>query len=123
MVSVNSAMDGVDLSFMRTKKRLFKLATVQSEQGQQILHHFGLPTDYFDTMVYVENGTLYVKSSAFLKAISRFPVPYKLLAVFWIIPRPIRDWLYDRVALNRYKIFGRDDQCMLPTADHLGRFL
>ncbi len=105
------------------KKRLFKLATVQSEQGQQILRHFGLPTDNFDTMVYIENGKLYVKSSAFLKAISRFPLPYKLLAVFWILPRPIRDWLYDRVALNRYKIFGRYNQCMLPTADHLGRFL
>jgi len=105
------------------KKRLFKLATVQSEQGQQILRHFGLPTNNFDTMVYVENGKLYVKSSAFLKAMSRFPLPYKLLTVFWILPRPIRDWLYDRVALNRYTIFGRYDQCMLPTSDHLGRFL
>ncbi len=105
------------------KKQLFKLATVQSDQGQQILRHFNLPTDHFDTMVYIEKGQLYVKSSAFLKAISHFPLPYKLLAVFWILPRPIRDWLYDRVALNRYKIFGRYDQCMLPTADHLGRFL
>jgi predicted DCC family thiol-disulfide oxidoreductase YuxK len=105
------------------KKRRFKLATVQSDQGQEILRHFGLPTDHFDTMVYVESGKLYVKSSAFLKAISGFPLPYKLLAVFWIIPVPIRDWLYDLVAQNRYKIFGRYDQCMLPTADHLERFL
>lgn len=105
------------------KKQRFKLATVQSDQGQQILRHFNLPTDHFDTMVYIEKGQLYVKSSAFLKAISRFPLPYKLLTAFWILPRPIRDWLYDRIALNRYKIFGHYDKCMLPTADHLGRFL
>lgn len=62
------------------KKRLFKLATVQSEQGQQILHHFGLPTDYFDTMVYVENDTIYVKSAHFLKQFHdfQFPINYWL---------------------------------------------
>jgi predicted DCC family thiol-disulfide oxidoreductase YuxK len=96
---------------------------VQSDIGQKILSHFGLPTDHFDTMVYIENEKLYIKSSAFLKAISGFPLPYKLLAAFWIIPAPIRDWMYDRIALNRYKIFGRYEQCMLPTADHLERFL
>jgi predicted DCC family thiol-disulfide oxidoreductase YuxK len=105
------------------KKRRYRLATVQSDIGQKILSHFGLPTDHFDTMVYIENEKLYIKSSAFLKAISGFPLPYKLLAVFWIIPAPIRDWLYDLIAQNRYKIFGRYEQCMLPTADHLERFL
>jgi len=105
------------------KKHVFKLATVQSDQGQQILRHFGLPSDQFDTMVYVENGKLYVKSAAFLKAMSRFPLPYYLLCVFWVIPQHIRDWLYDRIAQNRYRIFGKYDQCIVPTADHNERFL
>jgi predicted DCC family thiol-disulfide oxidoreductase YuxK len=103
--------------------RLFRLATVQSEQGQQILRHFGLPTDRFDTMLYVENGQHYVQSDAFLKAIAHFPSPYKLLTIFKIIPRHLRDWMYDRIALNRYKIFGKYDACMMPSSDHLARFL
>ena len=105
------------------QKRVFKLATIQSEQGQAILKHFDLPTSHFDTMLYIENNQVYEKSTAFLKVTKYLPWPFKLLQVFYIIPRPIRDWLYDRIALNRYRLFGKYDQCMLPTADHDSRFL
>ncbi|MNF18768.1 hypothetical protein D3C80_2230600 [compost metagenome] len=48
---------------------------------------------------------------------------WRLLAWLRVIPRPVRDWCYDRIALNRYRLFGRYDSCLLPSADHARRFL
>lgn len=105
------------------KRHRFKLATVQSAQGQAILQWYGLPTDHYDTMILLEEGRLYGQSSAFLRVMRRLPFPWPLACVSWIIPAPLRDWLYDRIALNRYRLFGRYDSCLLPDPDHHGRFL
>ncbi len=105
------------------RKHVFKLATVQSVQGQAILQHFGLPTDHFDTMLYIENHQAFEKSTAFLKIVKKLPYPIKLLQVCYVVPRFIRDWFYDRIALNRYRLFGKYNECLLPTADHNSRFL
>lgn len=105
------------------KKRLFKLSNVQSEKGAAILAHFGYPTDVFNTMLYVEGNCYYEKSDAFIRIVSKLEAPWKYLKMLYILPKPIRDWLYDRIALNRYKLFGKYDQCILPTPDHESRFL
>ena len=102
---------------------IFKLASVQSNSGQNILKFFSMPTNHFDTMLYVEGNTKYVKSDAFLKIISQLGLPWKIASVFWLIPRPIRNWLYDRIALNRYLLFGKHEHCLLPRPDHKERFL
>lgn len=49
--------------------------------------------------------------------------PWPLLKTFWIVPRPLRDWLYDRIARNRYRLFGRREACLVPTAEIVDRFL
>ncbi|MBS63094.1 thiol-disulfide oxidoreductase DCC family protein [Salinisphaera sp.] len=105
------------------RQRRFKLASVQSREGQAILSHFELPTDHFDTMLYVEGRRAYERSDAFLRVVVQLGGVWKLLAVLRICPRVIRDFFYDRIALNRYRIFGRYDQCVLPEPDHAGRFL
>ncbi|MDE2422171.1 MAG: thiol-disulfide oxidoreductase DCC family protein [Gammaproteobacteria bacterium] len=105
------------------KQQRFQLATVQSDAGQQILLHLGLPTDHYDTMVYLEHGQAYLKSTAFLKAIVHFPFPFRLLGVFILLPLGFRDKMYDLIARNRYRIFGRYDQCIVPKACDLRRFL
>jgi len=105
------------------KKRIFRLASVQSAQGQQILEHFGMPTDHFDTMLYVERYTPYEKSEAFLRVTAKLGFPWTGTRVLWLVPRAIRDWFYDRIALNRYRLFGRYDRCLLPAPDHDQRFL
>jgi predicted DCC family thiol-disulfide oxidoreductase YuxK len=46
-----------------------------------------------------------------------------MVCLFWFIPKPIRNWLYDRIALNRYRLFGKYDACLLPAADHETRYL
>ena len=100
-----------------------RLCSVQSEQGQALLAWFGLPTDHFDTMAYIEDGQLFVRSDAVLRIVGQLPWPWRALRVFRMLPRALRDWCYDRIALNRYRLFGRYDTCLLPSPDHARRFL
>ena len=104
-------------------QHVFKLCSVQSPEGQKILKHFGLSTDSYETMLYVEGDTFYQQSDAFFQVIARLGYPWKAVCLLRIIPKPIRNWLYDRIALNRYRLFGKYDYCSLPTADHKARYL
>lgn len=101
----------------------FRLASVQSVQGQALLAWSGLPSERFDTMAYLEDGQLLVRSDALLRIVAQLPGPWRLLALLRVLPRPVRDWCYDRIALNRYRLFGRYDSCLVPDPDHERRFL
>ena len=105
------------------RHHVFKLASVQSEEGKAILQWLGMPTETFKTMVLVEGPRAFLQSTAFIRVMARLPFPWPLAAASWLIPAFIRNWLYDRVALNRYAIFGRHDVCVLPSPDHERRFL
>lgn len=105
------------------KERKFKLATVQSPEGQAILQWYGLATDHYETMLLVEGASIYTKSSAFFRVMRRLPWPWPLACIGRVVPSIIRDWLYDRIALNRYRLFGRYDTCIVPTKDNESRFL
>lgn len=105
------------------KQRVFKLASVQSEAGKAILQWYGLPTDYYETMLLVEGPDMYQKSMAFIRVMLGLPLPWKMMGWLRIIPKSLRDYLYDRIALNRYQLFGKYDTCMMPTPDHLSRYL
>ncbi len=101
----------------------FKLCAVQSDEGQAILKWFGYPTDYFETMLLIQGNRALEKSDSFLAIAGQLPFPWGLMRVFNIFPKRFRDWFYDRIALNRYKIFGKYDVCILATPDHDSRFL
>ncbi len=105
------------------KAREFRLCSVQSVEGQQILTHFGYPIDTFETMLLVKGDKCLTQSDAFLDVVSYLTLPWCLLHLFRIIPSRIRNWVYDRIALNRYKLFGCYDSCILPSPDHDKRFL
>ena len=100
-----------------------RLCSVQSPQGQAILAWFGMPVDRFDTMLYVEGAKAYEKSAAFLAVIEQLPAPWRYLRVLRLLPCGLRDWCYDRIAQNRYALFGRYQQCLLPAPEHRPRFL
>ena len=105
------------------KQRVFKLCNVQSDEGKAILLHFGFPTEFYETMLYVNGGQYYQQSDAFFQVMAKLGYPWKIACVFKIIPKPLRNWLYDRIASNRYRIFGKYDYCILPSPDHEARFL
>ena len=104
-------------------QHVFKLCSVQSPEGQKILQHFGLSTEVYDSMLVVEGGAVYQQSDAFFQVVGKLGYPWKFVCIFRLIPRFLRNWLYDRIALNRYGLFGKYDACLLPTADHEVRYL
>jgi predicted DCC family thiol-disulfide oxidoreductase YuxK len=107
----------------RDPQARFRFASVQSPAGQAILEWCGLPTETFDTMVFVEDGRAFFKSTAFLRAVRHLRRPWPWLSWGLAVPRPVRDWLYDRLARNRYRLFGRQESCMIPTPEIRSRFL
>jgi predicted DCC family thiol-disulfide oxidoreductase YuxK len=104
-------------------KAVFHFAWIQSEAAEKLLEILNLPTEDFTTIVYLEDGQPYFKSDAFLKIVKHLKFPWPLFRVGIIFPRFIRDWIYDLVARNRYKWFGKKDQCIIPEGDLQDRFL
>lgn len=107
----------------RDEKGIFKFAALQSETGQAFLKKFGFSSENFDTVVLVDGERIFARSDAPLEIARRLGGFWSLFLVFKIIPRPMRDAIYDWVALNRYRWFGRKEECMLPRPEWRERFV
>ena len=101
----------------------FRFAALQSEQGRALLRRHGLATDTLDTFVLIEDGRASVRSTGALRLLARLGLPWSLLAVLFVVPRPLRDAAYGWFARNRYRWFGRRDACLVLTPDVRARFL
>jgi Uncharacterized protein conserved in bacteria len=97
---------------LRDKKAKFLFLSLQSASGQSLLKIFGLPTDDFDSIVYVSNDKYFLKSTAILYILKELGGIWKLFFIFIIVPNFIRDFIYKIIAKTRYKIFGRHDSCI-----------
>ncbi|WP_078412990.1 thiol-disulfide oxidoreductase DCC family protein [Priestia abyssalis] len=113
----------VQFIIKRDPKAHFSFASLQSKPGQNLLIKWELPTDTFNSMVYVKENRVYMKSTAALKIARELKGFWPLLYVLILIPKPIRDIAYDLIAKNRYKWFGQKDECMVPSPDVRKRFL
>jgi len=101
----------------------FKFGTLQSSPAQEILRQFQLSTDDYETFLLIEQGKLFTKSTAALKILGQLGIPWSLLGVFMIIPRPIRDIIYDFIARHRYQWMGKSESCRVPTEEERQRFV
>jgi predicted DCC family thiol-disulfide oxidoreductase YuxK len=99
----------------------FQFATLQSDAARRLLQ--AAPQPLPDTLVLVENGRMFLRSTAALRVARGLKFPWPLAFALVVVPRPLRDWLYDIVARNRYRWFGRRDVCMVPTPELRARFL
>ena len=107
----------------RDRAGYFRFASLQSEWGRQVLERHTLPTDALDSVVLVRGDRVHVRSGAVLRIARHLGAAWPLLTIFWIVPRPLRDLIYDWVAANRYRWFGKKDECMIPTPELRARFL
>ena len=107
----------------RDPRRRFRFASLQSEAGQALLREHHQPTEKFEAMILIENGMLFRKSSAALWVARRLSSPWAFLSIFLIVPPFLRDIVYDFIARRRYKWFGRQDVCMVPTPELKSLFL
>ena len=102
---------------------VFRFASLQSPIGKQYLAMAGLPENELDTFIYVEGGRFFTKSTAALKVLKQLNGLWPLFYPFIVVPKALRDVLYNVLARHRYQWFGKFDSCMIPETDIRERIL
>lgn len=120
----NLCNGGVVFIVKRDPRGRIHFATLQSGAAGSLLRSIGIdPAALPESMVLVEGGRAHTRSAAALRLVRNLRFPWPLLYAFVLVPRPLRDWLYNVVARHRYRWFGKRDVCMVPTPELRGRFL
>jgi len=104
-------------------KKQFRFASLQSKFGEDVMKHFGLPIDQFNSFILLENGKIYTRSTGALKVAKKLNGLYPLLYAFIIVPRFIRDTVYNLIARKRYKWFGKKETCWIPIPELQNLFI
>lgn len=107
----------------RDPKGRFRFAPLQSEAARERIKSAGAPLHPFDGVVLIERGRAYFRSDAVLRIASGLRFPWPIAAALILLPRRCRDWAYDGIARRRYRWFGKQDTCMVPTQAWRDRFL
>ena len=107
----------------RDPKTKFKFASLQSKIGKEFLLKTGLPTVDFDSIVLIDGEQYFLKSTAALRILKELSGGWKAIYIFLAVPKFLRDFIYSIIAKTRYRIFGKQDVCMIPTADIKKHFL
>lgn len=113
----------VQFVFKHDKTRTIHFGSLQSEFGQGQLRRANLPADELKSLIFLENGKVYTRSTGALKVAKYLGMPWSWARVFLIIPRPVRDFFYDIIAQNRYRWFGEKAECMMPSPEMRARFV
>lgn len=113
----------VHFIFERDAAGQFYFTPAQSPLGSALLKHFGINSSRLDTVVLVRGDQAFTRSAAAIEIASGLDTPWNLLAVFKAVPEPLRDMIYDLIAQNRYQLFGKKEECMLPSEALRRRFL
>ncbi|KQQ81905.1 thiol-disulfide oxidoreductase DCC family protein [Aureimonas sp. Leaf324] len=101
----------------------FRLASMQGDVGQALYRRHGMDPNDPSTMIIVEGDRLRRDSDAVLSIYETIGFPWKLMGVFRVVPRPIRDAVYRVIARNRYRLFGKRETCWVPAPEYRGRIL
>jgi len=106
------------------KRDVFRFAALQSDTGQKIVKEFNIDTRKIDSiLLYSEKAGICYKSTAALKIAKQLGFPRNILIVFIVVPAFIRNWVYDHIAKNRYKWYGKREECMVPNPELQKKFL
>lgn len=104
-------------------KDLFRFAPLQSDLGQALIKKHNIDSTQVDSIILVDQEKAYIKSSAALRIARHLSGAYSLLSIFLIFPAFLRNVVYDYIARNRYKWYGKKDSCMIPTPELKAKFL
>jgi predicted DCC family thiol-disulfide oxidoreductase YuxK len=119
----NFCNSSVNFTIKRDKNNLLKFAALQSLAGSQLMEQYELPANEMQSFIFIENGVAYNRSTAALKVCKYLGAAWPLCYAFIIVPKFIRDGIYNFIAKNRYKWFGKQNECMLPTPAVKAKFL
>ncbi|WP_257140948.1 thiol-disulfide oxidoreductase DCC family protein [Bacillus sp. AFS015802] len=118
----NLCNNSVRFIIERDPKGFFRFASLQSGIGRELLKKHNIPENT-DSFVLVGDHHASIESTAALKVCTKLVWPWKIFGLFLIIPKPLRDSLYRIVAKNRYRWFGKQESCMMPSVHIRDRFL
>jgi len=119
----NLCSNSVQFILKRDKKNQFLFGSLQGNYGQQMLAKYQLPATEFNSFMLIEGETLYTRSSGALRMLKHLGGAWSLLYAFIVIPKFIRDSVYNLLAKNRYKWFGKKNECWLPRPEWKEKFL
>jgi predicted DCC family thiol-disulfide oxidoreductase YuxK len=119
----NFCNNTINFVIKRDRKNTLRFTTLQSFPANQLLEQYGLSGSGMQSFVFIENGKAYTKSTAALRVCKYLTLFWPLVYAFIIVPRFIRDGVYDYIASNRYKWFGSKEECMVPNAAVKRKFL
>ncbi|MFP9098480.1 thiol-disulfide oxidoreductase DCC family protein [Flavobacterium sp. RHBU_24] len=106
------------------RKDVFRFVAIQSEIGQEIIRHIGVDTSKTDSIILYEPGVAYYyKAEAALNIAIALGGIYSLMGIFKVLPKGLNNAVYDYIARNRYKWYGKKDACMIPTPELKAKFL
>ena len=119
----NLCNSSVQYVIKHDKKNVFMFTALQSEVGKDIIKNFNIDTNKTDSiLLYTPEKGIDYKSTAALKIAHYLGFPNSLLTVFFVVPPFIRNWVYDYIAKNRYKWYGKKESCMIPTPELKSKF-
>jgi len=107
----------------RDNNKQFHFAALQSETGTLLQKQFGFDPNDLNTFIIIQKDKVLTRSSAALFLLQNLGGLWSLMRIFWIIPRPLRDAVYNFVSKNRYRWFGKQEACMLPQPEWMERFV
>jgi len=119
----NLCNSSVQFLIRKDRQARLRFASLQSEFGQAVLQKFNLPQNNFNSFVLLEGEKIYLRSSAALRITRYLGGFWRVFQIFWIVPPFVRNALYDLIARNRYKWFGKKTECMMPRPELKERFL
>ena len=119
----NLCNQSVQFVIEHDSKNQFRFASLQSDFGQDFLKKNKLEAIQFDSIVFIEDDQFYTKSSAALKIAKYLDGLTSWLTIFMIVPKPLRDIVYSFIAKNRYRWFGKNESCWLPTKELKAKFI
>ena len=120
----NLCNSAVQFVIQHDEKDVFRFVALQSDLGKEILNHIGINPKNIDSIILYEPGVAYYyKSSAALQIAQNLGSFWHLGTIFRIIPTGISNQLYDFIAKNRYKWYGKNESCMIPTPELKSKFL
>ena len=113
----------IDFILKRDQKKVFIFLPNQVMAGKKILEKYGIKDLEVKSVYLIEDKKIYQKSTAILRILKRLSFPWNIGYVFIVIPRPIRDFIYNIIAKNRYQWFGKRDVCRVLSDEEKARFL
>jgi predicted DCC family thiol-disulfide oxidoreductase YuxK len=105
------------------RRQQFRFMSAQSSVGQAVFRHYSLDPNDFETVLLLDQGRAYGKFDAIARIGTGLGGVYRAAAAVRVAPGRVQDWAYDAIAKNRYRIFGRTDQCMMPDASWRSRVI